>query len=190
MVLTGCSKQKLPQNQTETGSLTTQSNVQNKKDSKTLIVYYSYSGTTKRVAEHLQSVTGGDLYELTLKEPYSGSDNDVSDRVFAERRKGKMPELSGTLPDLDGYDRVFIGTPVWNSSMANPILSFLEKADFGGKTVALFWTYITNQGRTKRDFSKQARNAVVADGLPLARANGISDDELDNMLKNWADNIG
>ncbi len=108
------------------------------KSVKTLIVYYSYSGMTQRTAEHLQELTGGTLYE---------------------------PELSGILPDISEYDRILIGTPVWNNSMANLIRSYLEQTDFDGKTVSLFWTYITNEGSTERDFVKQAQNAQVTDGL-------------------------
>lgn len=152
---------------------------------KTLIVYYSYSGTTERVAERLKNLTGGTLYELTLVNPYSGNSYDVSDRVFEERGNKKMPELKGELPDVSEYDRILIGTPVWNDSMANPIIGYLEQTDFQGKNVALFWTYITNQGSTAKDFKSQAKNAKVANGLALRSTNGISDDKLDQKLRNW-----
>ena len=87
-------------------------------DRKTLIVYYSYSGTTERVAEHLQKLTNGDLYELELQNPYTGNSNEVLDRVFEERGEERMPELSGELPELSEYDQILIGTPVWNADMA------------------------------------------------------------------------
>ncbi len=77
VLMTGCGNTDSDQKQTESDGKTF--------DGKTLIVYYSYSGTTQRVAEHLQKITGGDLYELTLTEPYTGTSNDVSDRVFQER---------------------------------------------------------------------------------------------------------
>lgn len=154
-------------------------------DAKTLIVYYSYSGTTKRVAEHLQQLTDGTLYEITLEEPYSGDSNKVSDRVFEERDDGEMPALSGKLPDISEYDQILIGTPVWNDSMSNPIASYLEQTDFDGKIVAPFWTYITNQGTTKKDFNNRIQNGDVKTGLPLSSANGMSDEELDRTLSDW-----
>lgn len=156
---------------------------------KTLIVYYSYSGTTKRVAEHLRDLTGGTLYGLELAEPYTGSSNDVSDRVFAERDDGKMPELTGTLPDVSEYNRIFIGTPVWNDSMANPVLGYLRQTDFGGKVVAPFWTYITNQGSTAGDFAANIQNGPMADGLALRSAGGMSDEKLDSTLESWLDKL-
>ena len=158
-------------------------------DTKTLIVYYSYSGTTERVAEHLRDLTDGTLYELELAEPYTGSSNDVSDRVFAERDDGKMPELTGTLPDVSEYDRILIGTPVWNNSMANPVLGYLQQTDFNGKVVAPFWTYITNQGTTGKDFTANIQNGTVADGLALRSANGMNDEKLDSTLQDWLDKL-
>lgn len=189
LLFAGCSVSKTGIELKKSTTSQTEQGTQSENDIKTLIIYYSYTGTTKRVAEHLQKMTDGDIYEITLKEPYSGSDNEVSNRVFAERAKNKMPQLEGELPDISSYDRIFIGTPVWNSSMSNPVLSYLEQTDFKGKKVAPFWTYITNQGKTKREFSKKTNNGVVLDGLPIASANGIDDNELDKMLSNWVDNI-
>ena len=155
------------------------------RNEKTLIVYYSYTGTVQRIAEHLKQLTGGTLYELTLENPYTGDSNEVSDRVFAERDNGKMPSLSGQLPDISKYDQILIGTPVWNDSMSNPVASYLEQMDFDGKTVAPFWNYITNEGTTGKDFIDRSKNANMAKGLPIRSANSMSDDSLDQLLGNW-----
>lgn len=100
-----------------------------------------------------------------------------------------MPELSGNLPDINMYDRIFIGTPVWNNDIANPVMSYLEQTDFAHKTVAPFWTYITNQGQTEKSFSKNIKNGVVVDGLDIRSANSIDDTELDTLLKKWANTV-
>lgn len=181
LVLTGCA------GRTPAASANTPS--ESAAGTKTLIVYYSYSGTTERVAEHLRDLTGGTLYELELVDPYTGSDDDVSDRVFAERGNGKMPELTGTLPDVSAYDRILIGTPVWNNSMANPVLSYLQQTDFDGKVVAPFWTYITNQGSTGKDFTANIQNGTAADGLALRSANGMDDEKLNSTLQSWLDKL-
>lgn len=185
--IAGCSNVSVSTDETteRENAVTNQNQTTNKTDASTLIVYYSYSGTTQRVAERLQALTGGTVYELTLANPYTGDSYDVSDRVFAERDAGEMPELAGELPNLSEYDTIVIGTPVWNDSMANPIISYLEQTDFNGKTVSLFWTYITNEGTTEKDFSEQAQNAQIADGLALRSANTISDNELNQKLQNW-----
>lgn len=187
LLLTGCAGSRdttsLATRADTAGSAQTDTNTI--KNEKTLIVYYSYSGTTERVAQHLRDLTGGTLYELKLAQPYSGSDNDVSDRVFAERGEGTMPELTGTLPDVTDYDRILIGTPVWNDSMSNPVSSYLQQTDFSGTLVAPFWTYITNQGTTEKDFARQIQHGTVADGLALRSANGMDDETLDSTLRDW-----
>ena len=71
----------------------------------------------------------------------------------------------------------------------NPIASYLEQTDFGGKTVAPFWTYITNQGTTGKDFTKQSQDAILEEGLPIPSANGMSDETLDQILENWLSEI-
>lgn len=192
-VLTGCAGKKHAASADVQSDSSLQANTKdqadNSADTKTLIVYYSYSGTTERVAEHLRDLTGGTLYELELANPYTGSDNDVSDRVFAERDNGKMPELAGMLPDVSEYDRILIGTPVWNSSMANPVLGYLQQTDFSGKVVAPFWTYITNQGSTSKNFAANIQNGTAADGLALRSANGMDDETLDRTLQGWLDKL-
>ena len=86
----------------------TEKNDKTTENKKNLIIYYSYTGTVQRIAEHLQQLTNGTLYELTLEDPYTGGSNEVSDRVFQERGDGKMPELSGELPDISQYDQILI----------------------------------------------------------------------------------
>lgn len=137
------------------------------------------------MAEHLQKLTNADLYELELQNPYTGNSNEVSDRVFEERGEGRMPELSGELPDLSEYDQILIGTPVWNADMSNPVASYLEQTDFDGKTVAPFWTYITDQGSTAKNFVKRSQNAEMAEGLAIGSANGMTDEKLDELLSDW-----
>lgn len=113
-------------------------------NNKVLVVYYSYSGTTKRVAEHLQELTNGDIYDIQPETKYSEDSNVAIARLMAERASNNMPKLMGDLPDISKYNLILIGTPVWNSDIANPVMSYLQENDFEGKKVAPFWTYITN----------------------------------------------
>lgn len=198
IVLIGCAGKSVPAPTDAVSSSTPEAPVgetasnaveQSSGDSRTLIVYYSYTGTTQRVAERLQALTGGTLYLLELADPYTGGSYDVSDRVFAERDDGKMPELTGALPDISEYDRILIGTPVWNDSMSNPVLSYLEQTDFGGKVMAPFWTYITNQGSTAKDFAANIQNGIAAKGLALRSVGGMSGESLDDTLRSWLDKL-
>lgn len=154
-------------------------------NSRTLIVYYSYSGTTRRVAEKLQEMTQGDLYDLEPARTYSGDSNLATARLMWERFTHHMPELAGELPDLKEYDTILIGTPVWNSDISNPVMSYLQQNNFEGKKVVPFWTYAGNAGNTAEHFQDLSKGGVHVNGLGLSGAAGYSDSRLEEQLSEW-----
>lgn len=113
---------------------------------KTLVVYYSVTGNTKNVAETIAQVTGGDLFEIEPKEPYTDDDLDWTNddsRVSREHEdeSSRDVELTSTeVPDWDSYDTVYIGYPIWWGIAAWPVDSFVKANDFTGKTVVTFCT--------------------------------------------------
>ncbi|MDD3220528.1 MAG: flavodoxin [Lachnospiraceae bacterium] len=115
-------------------------------DAKTLIVYYSATGTTKGVAEYIAEKTGGDLFELEPVEPYTDEDLDWTDsesRVSVEHdnEDDRNVELKeNAAPDFASYDRVYIGYPIWWGIAAWPVDNFVKGNDFTGKTVIPFCT--------------------------------------------------
>lgn len=109
-------------------------------DTSTLIVVYSYSGNTRRVAQILQDVTGGDLLEINTRRDYVGGMATMAAQTRIERATGLLPSLDVELPDIGKYDRILIGGPVWSYTTATPIARFLSDMDFTGKQVAPFWT--------------------------------------------------
>lgn len=113
-------------------------------DRKVLVAYFSATGTTKAVAERIAAATGGELYAITPAEPYTLDDlnwNDANSRTTAEMNDPKArPALAGAMPDVDGYDVVYLGFPIWWNTAPRPVNSFLEQCDLGGKTVIPFAT--------------------------------------------------
>ena len=113
---------------------------------KTLVVYYSATGNTKNVAETIAQVTGGDLFEIEPKEPYTDDDLDWTNddsRVSREHEDESLRdvELTSTeVPDWDSYDTVYIGYPIWWGIAAWPVDGFVNANDFTGKTVITFCT--------------------------------------------------
>lgn len=113
---------------------------------KTLVVYYSATGNTKNVAETITQVTGGDLFEIEPKEPYTDDDLDWTNddsRVSREHEdeSARDVELTSTeVPDWDSYDTVYIGYPIWWGIAAWPVDGFVKANDFTGKTVVTFCT--------------------------------------------------
>lgn len=107
-----------------------------KEDKKVLVAYFSYSGTTKGVAEVLSSEIGADLFEIAPKEDYSS----LYLQFNMEIRGGKRPELSSSVENIEEYDIIFIGYPVWFHAVPAPVNSFLESYDLTGKLIIPFCT--------------------------------------------------
>jgi flavodoxin len=151
---------------------------------KTLIVYYSFTGNTKTVAEKVQFLTGADMHEVQTVETYPPAPEIYS---YAEPQKqpGKHPALKSEIPDFSGYDFIIVGSPVWFYTVSAPMLSFLDKADFQGKKTAVFMTRGTNGGTFFEDFKKRAKNA---DMLESADFDGLLQKDpaaLDRQISNW-----
>lgn len=113
---------------------------------KTLVVYYSASGTTKRVATAIADAAGADLYEITPVEPYTSDDlnwTNSSSRVSREHDDESLRDIALTEitpADWDSYDTVLIGYPIWWGIAAWPVDNFVKSNDFTGKTVIPFCT--------------------------------------------------
>ena len=149
---------------------------------KPLIVYYSYSGITKRLAEDIALITDGDLRELKPQKTYSFSYNTAVKEARKEIEKGYCPPLiEGTEP-IGNSGVIFICSPNWLKTFAPPVLSFLRKVDLSGKTIIPFCTHGGGGfGRMIEDYKKECNNSIIKDGLALK--GGYSFDELQNWLK-------
>mgnify|MGYP000410446773 CR=1 FL=1 len=113
---------------------------------KTLVVYFSGSGNTKRVAEDIAAATGGTLFELVPVTPYTSADlswTTAGSRVNREHDDESLrdiPLVTTTPENFDEYDTVFIGYPIWWGIAAWPVNNFVKNNDFAGKTVIPFAT--------------------------------------------------
>ena len=127
--------------ETQTGDTTAES-----ESGKILVVYYSASGTTKRVATAIADATGADLYEITPVEPYTSDDlnwTNSSSRISREHDDESLRDIALTEitpTDWDSYDTVLIGYPIWWGIAAWPVDNFVKGNDFTGKTVIPFCT--------------------------------------------------
>lgn len=107
-----------------------------KQDNHVLIAYFSYSGTTKRTAETISQKLNANLFEIKPAKTY--------DNVYAESnreiRKGERPELSDTVENMEQYDIIFVGFPIWWHATPAPINTFLESYSLNGKLIIPFCT--------------------------------------------------
>ncbi len=113
---------------------------------KTLVVYYSASGNTERVAKDIAEAAGADLFEIVPTEVYTSDDlnwTNSDSRVSREHDDESLRDVPLTtteVPDWDSYDTVFIGYPIWWGIAAWPVDGFVKANDFTGKTVIPFAT--------------------------------------------------
>ena len=115
-----------------------------KKEMKTLVAYFSATGTTEAVAKDLAGVTGATLYEIKPEVKYTAADldwhNKESRSSVEMQDKNSRPAFVKDLKDADTYDCIFIGFPVWWYTAPTIINTFIEAYGFEGKTVILFAT--------------------------------------------------
>lgn len=109
-----------------------------------LVVYFSATNTTKGVTEYMADGLRADLYEIVPQEPYTDDDldyNDDNSRSTMEMSDPAVrPAISGSVDNMDQYDVVFIGFPIWWETAPRIIDTFIESYDFSGKTVITFCT--------------------------------------------------
>ena len=108
---------------------------------KSLIVYYTWSGKTKGMAEIIARLTGADLLEIKPETPYATDYNKVVEQAKKEIREGYRPIIAPVHAELELYHVIYIGTPIWWGTMAPPLAAFLEEHDFGSKIIMPFSTH-------------------------------------------------
>ena len=159
---------------------------------KVLVVYYSYSRNTAAVANRIAELLDSDLFEIKTVHPYPDDPHETADISIEERKTGNLPELENDLPDLSGYDVIFIGGPIWNGYTATPLAAYLEQTDLTGKTVIPFSTSMgSGQTGYMRDFESRAKNPErIGEYLDIqfpgnGQPDAFSPEELDERLTEW-----
>ena len=155
---------------------------------KTLVVYFSATGTTKRVAEKIAAIENADLYEIKPKQPYTSKDLDYGDKksrtTKEQNDKKSRPEISSEKIDLSGYMTIYIGYPIWWAEEPRIMDTFVESYDFGNIKMIPFCTSggsgIGNSG------SNLAKNAGSGNWQKGARLqSNISDGKLTDWINSY-----
>ena len=145
---------------------------------KTLVAYFSASGTTEGVAKKVAEAAGADLFEIKPEVPYTNADLNWMDKkarsTVEMNDPSSRPATTGTVENMEQYDNVIIGFPIWWYVAPTIINTFLESYDFAGKKIALFAT-----SRLEGSVDKSAE--FVSEKL-LNRAGKA---EIESWLKSW-----
>lgn len=158
---------------------------------KTLVVYYSASGNTERVAKDIAEAAGADLFEIVPTEVYTSEDlnwTNSDSRVSREHDDESLRDVPLTtteVPDWDSYDSVFIGYPIWWGIAAWPVDTFVKNNDFTGKTVIPFATSSSSgMGQSGSLLADMAGTGEWQEGQRFS--SGVSSDD----VQSWVNGLG
>lgn len=148
-----------------------------------LIVYYSYSGKTRRIAEEIQKQTGGMLSQIYPRQPYPADFECLLKQVREENRSGKLPALLPITESADRYDIVFAGSPNWCGTIAPPLAAWLNQNDMTGKTLLPFFSHC---GGEDKGMEQAVRNSCPeADTRSSLYVLENSSEKVPYMVQEW-----
>ena len=146
-------------------------------------------GSVEYMAKVIQENTGADVFEIQPAVSYGDDFNTVADQALNEQENGILPELLNHIENLDQYDTIFVGYPVWWYDMPQMMYSFFDEYDFGGKTIIPFNSHGgSGFSGSIQEIAKLEPNATVrTDGLTISR-NVMASSE--NTIVDWREKIG
>ena len=156
--------------------------------SRKLVAYFSASGVTAKVAEALSEAIGADLYEIEPEVPYTKEDLDWMDKqsrsTIEMNDPASRPAIAGKRDNMDDYDTVFVGFPVWWYVAPTIINTFLESYDLTGKTIIPFATSGgSGMGKTNEKLQPSCPNSKLIEGKVFKKSASKSE------LAAWVDGL-
>lgn len=155
-------------------------------DSKILIAYFTRTGNTKAVAEHIRELTGGDTFEIKTTKAYPTNYRQCTNVARREQDGDERPALASRVDDAGCYDIIFIGYPIWWGQAPMAVRTFLESYDLSGKTIIPFCTHGgSGLGTSSAVLAALAPGSRFLDGLALRRGSGGQEE-----ISRWLSGLG
>lgn len=157
---------------------------------KVLVAYFSYGGNTQKLAKEVYDQVGGDFRRIEPEVAYPSGD-EVYDLSKKEQDNDERPAIKDLDIDMNKYDTVFIGYPIWWYTYPQVILSFFDQYDLSDKTIVPFVSHGgSGMSGTEEDMENYlaSKNITVLDGLAVSR-NNIESDQGDTVA-NWLEELG
>lgn len=155
---------------------------------KSLVLYYSWSGNTRKIAELIARETGADLRELQPENAYSQNYDNVLTQAKREIQGKWYPALRPIDIDWSAYETIYLGTPNWWSTMAPPVASFLNEVMPTEKSIAPFCTH--GGGGAGHIAKDVAKFCIGCDVLPLLTVQGDGGAQAERLVEQWLKQIG
>lgn len=155
-------------------------------ETKILVAYFSWGGTTQRMAQEIVRQTGADLFRIEPEVPYPTDYTECTEVALEEKNSNARPAIAKEVENWNDYDTVFIGCPVWWWTTPMIICTFTESYDFKGKTVVPFCTYAS----TYRDETLARIVELTPDAEHLA-GEGLTSGRINEQnISSWLKEIG
>ncbi|MDE6713463.1 MAG: NAD(P)H-dependent oxidoreductase [Lachnospiraceae bacterium] len=163
--------------------------VSEEEGSKVLVAYFSATGTTQGVAEIIAENMEADIYEIVPREPYTDADlnwhDDKSRSTIEMNDSSSRPEIDGAVEDMEQYDIVFIGYPIWWGEAPRIVSTFMESYSFEGKTVIPFCTSSSSGlGSSGKNLEKLTDGAQWLEGMRFGGGASEAD------VQAWIEGLG
>ena len=149
-----------------------------KENNKKLIIYFTYTNHTKMIADKIQQKLNCDIIEIKPVNKYSKDYQKVVDEEQNNSSSNKTPEIEKTNINLNKYDEIIIGTPVWWYTIAPVIRTFLTENDLSGKTIKPFATNAGWLGHTFQEIQKLCPNSKVEKGMNIVFTENYQENKL------------
>lgn len=160
---------------------------------KVLVVYFSWSGVTREVANHIHHLNGGDIGEIRTVTPYPIEYQATLDQAKREQEARSRPAVAIANSNIDSYDVIIVGYPIWYGTLPMALFSFFDAHNFNGKTILPFCTHEgSHLGRSVTDIKTLCPEATVLDGLALrgGKVANVTTRTARNEIATWLRNVG
>ena len=164
-----------------------ESNIEERSNKKTAVVYFSATGNTKQIAEYVKDVTDSDIFEIIPKQKYTSEDLNYGDNntraTIEQRDNSARPEIENKI-DVSNYDVIFLGYPIWWGDVPKIILSFIDNTNLNGKTIIPFCTS-GSSGISTSENTLRAYNS----NINWIKGNRFSSSTTKGNIQNWVDGL-
>lgn len=157
---------------------------------KSLVIFFSQTGTTQYLAQVIQHKVGADIFEVVPDKPYVGTYKELKRIAQKEQDIRYRPALSN-LPDVTAYDTIFVGFPTWLYTMPMVMFTMFDKVDFSGKTIIPFNTHGgTGFSSSLKHMRQVAPKATIVEGIEILDEDlQYSSKEINSWLKDLGFNV-
>ena len=152
-----------------------------------MVVYFSWSRNTQNISKEIQKQTNLDIFEIVPEVTYSDDYDTVVDDAKKEQLEKSRPKIKNKIENIDEYETIYVGYPIWWEDMPMILYTFLEEYDLSNKTIALFCTSgESGLSNTEKTIQALEPSAPMVKGLHVS---GSKSKNASSGIKEWINEI-